>query len=187
MKPFDVPVPEDLEHRFCAICLDTTWCSVVALDKDVKPLGRYILWMDVKPLGRCILWMDTRSSSQTEEIMEKAKGDPALQINCNGKGPLSAEWMTPKALWIRQNEPEIWEAANTLCEYQDFLNLKLTGQVCASSCNAATRWHWNGDECIKDSKAVQAGHSPSTRKSTCQNSPTSFPRSVSPWVHWWEH
>ena len=62
--------------------------------------------------------------------MEKAKGDPALQINCNGKGPLSAEWMTPKALCIQQNEPEIWEAAKTLCEYQDFLNLKLTGQVC---------------------------------------------------------
>ena len=34
--------------------------------------------------------------------------DPALSINCDGAGPLSAEWMLPKALWLKQNEPEIW-------------------------------------------------------------------------------
>lgn len=28
--------------------------------------------------------------------MEQAKGDSALQVNCGGQGPLSAEWMIPK-------------------------------------------------------------------------------------------
>jgi ribulose kinase len=32
--------------------------------------------------------------------------DDALLINSNGSGPVSAEWMIPKALWIKQNEPE---------------------------------------------------------------------------------
>lgn len=125
------------DYEICAICLDTTCCSVVVLDENKEPL---------RP---CLLWMDARSAPQTRQIMEICKGDPALKVNCAGEGPLSAEWMTSKALWIRQNEPELWEKAQTICEYQDYLNFKLTGVICASSCNAASRWHWDGEECIK--------------------------------------
>jgi ribulose-phosphate 3-epimerase len=131
-------IPTDETCEFSAICLDTTCCSVVALDSEFTPLRR------------SLLWMDARASSQTEAIMEKCRGDPALKVNCGGEGPLSAEWMTPKALWIKQSEPEIWEAATTICEYQDYLNYKLTNVMCASSCNAAARWHWDGEDCIKD-------------------------------------
>uniref|UniRef100_A0A7S4AJN6 glycerol kinase n=1 Tax=Pseudo-nitzschia australis TaxID=44445 RepID=A0A7S4AJN6_9STRA len=126
-------------YEICCICVDTTCCSVVALDNNNEPLRR------------CLLWMDARSASQTEQIMEICKGDPAILVNCGGEGPISAEWMTPKALWIRQNEPSVWEDAKTICEYQDFINFKLTGEICASSCNAATRWHWDGEECLKNS------------------------------------
>jgi ribulose-phosphate 3-epimerase len=124
-------------YEICCICVDTTCCSVVALDENNEPLRR------------CLLWMDARSASQTEQIMEKCRNDPALLVNCGGEGPISAEWMTPKALWIRQNEPDVWDDAKTICEYQDFINFKLTGKMCASSCNAATRWHWDGEECLK--------------------------------------
>jgi hypothetical protein len=129
-------IPTDYPHEICALAMDTTCCSVVALDANDEPL---------RP---SLLWMDQRSAPQTTEIMERCKGDPALSVNCGGEGPLSAEWMTPKALWIRQNEPAVWEAAATICEYQDYLNYKLTGVMCASSCNAASRWHWDGDQCI---------------------------------------
>lgn len=128
----------DLKARICSICIDTTCCSVVVLDDEGVPL---------RP---SILWMDTRAAPQTEEIMNKCRGDPALKVNCNGKGPLSAEWMTPKSLWIKQNEPDIFEQAKTICEYQDYINFKLTGNMVASSCNAAARWHWNGDDCIME-------------------------------------
>lgn len=63
-----------------SICIDTTACSVVALDKDFHPLRK------------CLLWCDTRAALQCGEIMTKAKGDAALRRNCNGQGPLSAEW-----------------------------------------------------------------------------------------------
>ena len=125
------------EYEICCICVDTTCCSVVALDENNVPLRN------------CLLWMDARSASQTEQIMEKCRNDPALQVNCGGEGPISAEWMTPKALWMRQNEPDVWQDAKTICEYQDFINFKMTDEMCASSCNAATRWHWDGEECLK--------------------------------------
>lgn len=141
----DMNGDEEEDAKVVSICIDTTCCSVVALDKDYRPL---------RP---CLLWMDARSASQTAEILSKAKGDPALQVNCDGEGPLSAEWMTPKALWIKQNEPETWAAAETICEYQDYINYKLTGIMCASSCNAAARWHWDGEECIKESNKNEPG------------------------------
>eukprot|EP00429_Kryptoperidinium_foliaceum_P017639 CAMPEP_0176044908 /NCGR_PEP_ID=MMETSP0120_2-20121206/22290_1 /TAXON_ID=160619 /ORGANISM="Kryptoperidinium foliaceum, Strain CCMP 1326" /LENGTH=805 /DNA_ID=CAMNT_0017378313 /DNA_START=309 /DNA_END=2726 /DNA_ORIENTATION=+ len=137
-------IPADQENEFCSICVDTTCCSVVALDKDNKPLRR------------CLLWMDARSAPQSKQILETCEGDPALSVNCGGKGPLSAEWMTPKALWIRQNEPKVWKNAKTICEYQDFINYRLTGEICASSCNAASRWHWDGEECILDDPEGQS-------------------------------
>ncbi|KAL3941729.1 MAG: hypothetical protein SGBAC_003973 [Bacillariaceae sp.] len=132
-------ISDDSDSNICGICVDTTCCSVVALDKDKEPL---------RP---SLLWMDARSAAQTVEVMEKCKGDPALEVNSGGHGPLSAEWMTPKSLWIRQNEPEIWEKAETVCEYQDYINYKMTGKMVASSCNAAARWHWDGEECLKES------------------------------------
>ena len=142
-------------YRFCAMALDTTCCSVVALDNHYQPL---------RP---CLLWMDQRSAPQTKQIMEtttttscrrqgRRDNDPALSVNCGGKGPLSAEWMTPKALWIRQNEYEdVWNKAKTICEYQDYLNYRLTGVMVASSCNAASRWHWNGETCIQQQQQQQ--------------------------------
>lgn len=120
----------------CAICVDTTCCSVVALDDTYQPL---------RP---SLLWMDARSSTQTTEILHKCRGDPALRVNCDGHGPISAEWMTPKALWIKQNEPHTWNKATHICEYQDYINHRLTGVMCASSCNAAARWHWDGQLCV---------------------------------------
>jgi sugar (pentulose or hexulose) kinase len=119
------------DYSIAALCIDTTACSVVALGSDCEPL---------RP---CLLWMDVRSAPQTEKIFRLGKGDPALRVNCNGQGPISAEWMLPKALWIKENEPDIWRDATFICEKQDYLNWKLTGRVVASGCNVAARWHWD--------------------------------------------
>ena len=69
--------------------------------------------------------MDARSAEQTNEILEKGAGDPALAVNCDGEGPLSAEWMLPKSLWLKQNEPDTFDAAATIAEAQDYINFKL--------------------------------------------------------------
>ena len=115
-----------------AMCMATTSCTVMACKADGTPL---------RP---ALLWMDARSAEQAAEIMHKGKGDPALDVNCGGEGPLSAEWMLCKALWIKQREPETWEAADVICECQDWLQFKCTGELVAGGCNVATRWHCDG-------------------------------------------
>ena len=113
--------------QIAAMAVDTTCCSVVALDDSGNP---------VRP---ALIWMDVRSAEQAEQMV--ATGDDALRINSNGSGPVSAEWMIPKALWIKQNEPENFDRAVTICEYQDYINLHLTGRLGASINNVSTRWH----------------------------------------------
>ena len=114
-------------EQIAAMAVDTTCCSVVALDKNGNPLRPALIWMDV------------RSAEQAEQMVETK--DEALRINSNGNGPVSAEWMIPKALWIKQKEPELFKQAVTICEYQDYINFHLTGRRTASINNVSTRWH----------------------------------------------
>jgi ribulose kinase len=69
-----------------------------------------------------------------------ATGDAALNIN--GGLAVSAEWMVPKALWLKRYQPDIWERSARVCEYQDYLVAKLSGSTVASTVNTAVRWHW---------------------------------------------
>lgn len=111
-----------------AMALDTTCCSVVALDGAGNPLRPAIIWMDV------------RAAQEAADVL--ATGDTALQLNGAGRGPVSAEWMIPKALWLARHEPENFQKARTICEYQDFMTMRLTGRRVASLSNIAARWHY---------------------------------------------
>lgn len=117
--------PSEIE----AIAYATTSCTVVALDAGGRALRPALLWMDV------------RAHAEADAVL--ATGDPALKINGAGRGPVSAEWMIPKALWLRRNEPATFDAAATICEFQDFLTLRLTGERVASLDNAGLRWHYD--------------------------------------------
>lgn len=115
-----------------AIAYATTSCTVVALDENGEALRPAILWMDV------------RAGEEADAVL--ATGDPALRLNGGGEGPVSAEWMIPKALWLRRHEPEVFAKAHRICEYQDFLTYQLTGEWAASLDNVGLRWHYRNDE-----------------------------------------
>ena len=114
-----------------AVCVDTTCCSVVALDARGDAIGNSVLWMDV------------RASDEATACVETE--DDALRVNCAGAGPVSAEWMVPKALWLKRNDRERYDRATMICEYQDYVNLWLTGRYCGSMNNVGVRWHFDGD------------------------------------------
>ena len=114
--------------RIEAIAYATTCCSVVALDQNGDALRPALIWMDV------------RAHQEADAVL--ATGDDALKLNGGGAGPVSAEWMIPKALWLKRNEPEIFDKARRICEYQDYLTFKLTGEWAASLDNVGLRWHY---------------------------------------------
>lgn len=109
------------------ISLAATSCTVVALDADGAPLRPAIIWMDV------------RASDEARRIAETHHD--ALKVN--GHGPVSAEWLPCKALWLKRHEPEIYDAAEHVCEYTDWLMHRLTGEWTASINNASIRWYYD--------------------------------------------
>jgi ribulokinase len=111
-----------------AMSVDTTCCSVVALDQAGTPL---------RP---CMIWMDVRAAKEADDVA--ATKDPYLRVNGGGAGPVSAEWMIPKSLWMKRHQPEVYARAAKIGEYQDFINLHLTGRWVGSLGNAAIRWHY---------------------------------------------
>jgi ribulose kinase len=53
--------------------------------------------------------------------------------------------MLPKALWLARHEPQVWDRAEKMGEYQDFLTFRLTGRWVASLNNRTMRWHHQTD------------------------------------------
>ncbi|MCO6449506.1 MAG: xylulose kinase [Caldilineales bacterium] len=109
---------------------DCTSCTVVALDENFQPLRPAIIWMDV------------RAADQARRIA--ASGHSALKYN--GYGNVSAEWLPCKALWIKENQPEIYRRAAHVGEFIDWLTHRLTGEWTASINNTAIRWYYDRAE-----------------------------------------
>lgn len=85
---------------------------------------------DGNALAPAILWMDVRASAQMRAVLEQT-----------GQS-ISAETFLCKALWIKENRPDLWASTRVLCEYQDYLNHWLTGEWCFSA-NTACNWGYN--------------------------------------------
>ena len=110
-----------------SMAVDTTSCTVLALDKNFNPLRNAIIWMDV------------RAFNQANRVADS--GMDALKYN--GFGSVSAEWMPCKALWIKENEPGVYKKAAYICEFQDWINYQLTGEYVGSINNVTVRWYYD--------------------------------------------
>ena len=88
-----------------------------------------------RPLRPALLWMDSRAAEQAAEV--SATGSPALRYS--GGRHASAEWMLPKAMWLRQHERATYEATTWFADYAEWLAFRLTGERAASVDSAAIR------------------------------------------------
>ena len=112
------------------LSVDTTCCTVMFSGEDMVPL---------RP---AIMWMDMRAARQAKAITDS--GHEALKYN--GYGPVSAECLPAKALWVKQNEPELYHRATRVYECTDWIMYKLTGRYTASLNCASCRWYYNNRE-----------------------------------------
>jgi ribulokinase len=55
---------------------------------------------------------------------------------------VSPEWMLPKALWLKRNEPDIYRRAGRVVECTDWLMHELTGEWTLSLNHVAVKWNY---------------------------------------------
>ncbi len=78
-----------------------------------------------KPLRPAILWLDTRAKAQAEELMGRL--DLLGMLERGVIPPTSAKDITPKILWIKQEEPEIFRRARFV-DSKDYLIYRCVGE-----------------------------------------------------------
>lgn len=81
-----------------------------------------------------ILWMDVRAAEQANRIFNSDHN--VTRFYPSG---VPAESIIPKAMWVKENEPEVWKKATTVMEFTDWINFMLTGEKCANKSAAAVR------------------------------------------------
>jgi FGGY-family pentulose kinase len=115
--------------EIAGISVDATSSTVLAVDADGRPLRPALLWMDV------------RASEEAARIA--ATHDAALKYN--GHGDVSAEFGLPKALWLRDHEPEVYEAARYIVDGADWVTQRLTGSPTMSINTASSKYYFDRD------------------------------------------
>lgn len=78
-----------------------------------------------KPLRNAILWLDTRSTAQAARL-DASHGEKLGKIS--GKKP-AAYNVEPKLLWLRENEPAIWNRIWKVMTTSSYITFRLTGRA----------------------------------------------------------
>lgn len=92
---------------------------------------------DGRPLAPAILWMDTRATPEAARLL--AMGSEWFRYS---GGLLSPEWMLPKALWLKRNQPDVYANAYRIVELTDWLNYRLTRRWTGSLNIVSAEWSY---------------------------------------------
>ncbi len=79
-----------------------------------------------KPLRPSIIWNDQRTARQAEQIESKVGGAKKL-ISLVGNPAMTSYTLT-KLLWVRENEPKIYDRIRHMLLPKDYIRLRLTGE-----------------------------------------------------------
>lgn len=75
-------------------------------------------------LRRSIIWCDQRTAAECEEMTAKLGRDRLMAITAN---PAMTGFTASKILWVRNNEPDIYEKCSMIMLPKDYIRYRLTG------------------------------------------------------------
>jgi xylulokinase len=119
-----------------AICISGQWGCTVAVDQSGEPLMNAISWMDsrgepyIKKLMGGLIKISGYGISNIYPWVIKTAGAPALA----GKDPIA------HIIYLKNEHPEIYNAAYKFLDSKDFMNMKLTGKFTATFDSIAMHW-----------------------------------------------
>lgn len=137
------------ENDIVGIGVDTTGSSPLPADVQGIPLGMLPEWRD-NPHAQCWLWKDHTSAAEAQQITELAKDRREPYLDKCG-GTYSSEWFWSKILRCSRVAPDVFAAAHSWIELQDFVPGWLTGRtanpargICAAGHKAMYSRDWGG-------------------------------------------
>lgn len=119
---------QDADEMWDAVCRASRTC----LEKggvDPEEIGGVVIsapWRHVipldeagKPLRKGIIWMDSRAIPQARRLNERM-----------GRFVEHAQGYWPRLMWLKENEPEVWQKARYIVGINDYFKYRATGNLC---------------------------------------------------------
>lgn len=103
-----------------AVALDAATHTAVVMDEDFNVL---------RP---AIYWTDTRTQKEVSFLNENYK-ELILKQVLHVPGTI---WTLPQLMWIKENEPDVWEKVDKICFAKDYVRHKLTGDYVTDNIEA---------------------------------------------------
>lgn len=94
-----------------------------------------------RPLRRAIVWFDTRSAKEAQVIVDTF-GAKRIQQH-TGQVGVDAIWPGAKILWLRENEPEVYQRLGKIVQLKGYLCYLLTGSMACEDSILGSSMYWD--------------------------------------------
>lgn len=135
LYPHDKWVEQDPAVWWQAVCETThTLLSktnikaseVLCVSFSAQMMGCLLVDKSGTPLRNMITWADSRADKQEEEMISLVGLEKGYHITGHR---LSASYSAAKLLWVKENEPDIYNKAYKMIHAKDYITYKLTGKI----------------------------------------------------------
>ena len=96
--------------------------------------GAVLLDKDNNVLRNAIIWCDQRSFAECEQITALIGKERLIEITAN---PALTGFTASKIMWVKNNEPEIFEKIRKILLPKDYIRFKLTGEFATEVSDAS--------------------------------------------------
>jgi len=122
--------PEDW-WRACGIAVrnalskgDLTGSDIACVGFSGQMHGAVMLDAADTVVRPALIWCDVRTEKQCQELTEKIGAERLIQLTCN---PALPNFTLTKLLWVRENEPQVWDRVRSVMLPKDYVRFRLTG------------------------------------------------------------
>ncbi|MCI9512835.1 MAG: hypothetical protein HFF61_00680 [Oscillospiraceae bacterium] len=119
--------------------VDTKAITVVGFSVQGETL--FLLDEAGQPLKNAIVWMDNRAGNQAHKLREKFGDELCYKIT--GQVSFEACWPAAKLLWVRENEPELFQKVRHVLLLEDYIIYLLTGRFVAEGSLLTSTEYWD--------------------------------------------
>ncbi|MBE6770969.1 MAG: xylulokinase [Ruminococcaceae bacterium] len=108
--------------------------DIVSLGISGQMHGLVMLDEGCNVLRPSILWCDQRTAKECEQLTEMLGRDTLIKITAN---PALTGFTASKILWVKNNEPEIFDKCRHILLPKDYLRFRLTGEFATEVSDAS--------------------------------------------------
>ena len=118
---------------------------IAAVSFSGQMMGCLCVDKNGKPLRNSLIWADMRSTKQEAEIRERI--DPMKFYNITGHR-ISPSYSLTKLMWIKENEPQVYENTYKMLNAKDYIIYRLTDRFVTEPSDASAT-------CLLDLKKLE--------------------------------